>query len=52
VLHQINDCITRMCERHGLPPFDDSLSGQSDNVFRRVKQILFSLAGESRRIPF
>jgi hypothetical protein len=40
VLHQINDRITRMRERHGLPPFDDPLPGQPDNVFRIVRSIL------------
>ena len=34
VLHQINDRITRMRERHGLSPFDDPLPGQPDNVFQ------------------
>ena len=52
VLHQINDRITRMRERRGLPPFDDPLPGQPDNVFRRIKRALFtpSLAHE-RRLP-
>jgi hypothetical protein len=40
VLHQINDRITRMRERHGLAPFDDPLPGQPDNVFRIVRAIL------------
>jgi hypothetical protein len=42
VLHQINARITRMRERNGLPPIDDPLPGQPDNVFRRIKQMLFT----------
>jgi hypothetical protein len=40
VLHQINETITGMRERHGLPPFDDPLPGQPENVFRIVRAIL------------
>jgi len=41
VLHQINQTIARLRERNGLPPIDDPLPGQPDNVFRRVKAWLF-----------
>jgi hypothetical protein len=41
VLHQVNEAIARLRERAGLPPIDDPLPGQPDNVFRRIKQILF-----------
>jgi hypothetical protein len=52
VLHQINDRITRMRARHGLPPFDDPLPGQPDNVFRRIKHTLFSPSpAHARRLP-
>jgi hypothetical protein len=52
VLHQINDRITRMRERHGLAPFDDPLPGQPDNVFRIVRAILTpSPAHEHRLSP-
>jgi hypothetical protein len=40
VLHEINNYITRMRERHGLPPIDDPLPGQPDTVFRIVRAIL------------
>jgi hypothetical protein len=52
VLHEINDRITRMRERHGLPPFDDPLPGQPDNVFRIVRAVLTpSPAHEHRLSP-
>jgi hypothetical protein len=41
-LHQINNAICRLRERHGLAPFDDGVPGQPDNVFRRIKQMLFA----------
>jgi hypothetical protein len=41
VLHQINATISRVRERNGLPAIDDPLPGQPDNVFRRIKHILF-----------
>jgi hypothetical protein len=41
VLHQVNDAITRMRERHGMAGIDDPLPGQPDNVFRRIKRLLF-----------
>ena len=40
VLHQINDRITRIRERHGLSPFDDGVPGSRDNVFQIVRSIL------------
>jgi hypothetical protein len=51
VLHEINDCITRMRERHGLAPFDDPLPGQPDNVFRIVRSILTPSPTHERRHP-
>jgi hypothetical protein len=42
VLHQINNTITRLRERHGLPPIDDPLPGRPDNVFRRIKNLMFA----------
>ena len=33
-----------MRERNGMPPIDDPLPGQPDNVFRRIKQILLFAA--------
>jgi hypothetical protein len=51
VLHEINDRITRMRERHGLPPFDDPLPGQPDNVFRIVQSILAPSPAQERRLP-
>jgi hypothetical protein len=41
-LHQINDAICRLRERNGMAPLDDPLPGQPDNVFRRVRQMLFA----------
>lgn len=40
-LHQINESICRLRERHGLPPIDDGVPGQPDNAFRRIKAALF-----------
>jgi hypothetical protein len=42
VLHQINQTIARLRERNGLPAIDDPLPGQPDNVFRRIKQMVFA----------
>jgi hypothetical protein len=50
VLHHINDRITRMRERHGLPPFDDPLPGQPDNVFWIVRSILAPSPVHERRL--
>jgi hypothetical protein len=41
VLHQINETIARLRERNNMPVIDDPLPGQPDNVFRRIKRILF-----------
>jgi hypothetical protein len=35
-----DSAIIRLRERNGLPPFDDGLPGETDNVFRLVKRIL------------
>jgi hypothetical protein len=42
VLHQINETISRLRERNGMPAIDDPLPGQPDNVFRRIKHMLFA----------
>ena len=47
---EINDRITRMRECHGLPPFDDPLPGQPDNVFRIVRAILTPSPAHERRL--
>jgi hypothetical protein len=48
--NKINTSITRMRERHGLPPFDDPLPGQPDNVFRIVRSILAPSPAHDRRL--
>jgi hypothetical protein len=40
ILHEIHSAIIHLRERNGLPPFDDGLPGETDNVFRRVKRLL------------
>jgi hypothetical protein len=50
VLHQINQTIARLRERHGMAPIDDPLPGQPDNVFRRIKQMLFTPSPASDRL--
>jgi hypothetical protein len=42
LLHEGNQMIVRLRERAGLPPLDDPLPGQPDNVFRRVQQMLIA----------
>jgi hypothetical protein len=42
LLREINQKIMRLRERAGLPPLDDSLPGQPDNVFRRIMQMMFA----------
>lgn len=51
VLHQINDRITRIRERHGLSPFDDGVPGSRDNVFQIVRSILAPSPAQERRLP-
>lgn len=52
VLHQINNSVTRMRERHGLPPFDDPLPGQPDDMFRRiVRSVLAPSPAREHRLP-
>jgi hypothetical protein len=51
VLHEINNSITCMRERHGLAPFDDPLPNQPDNVFRIVRSILTPSPAHERRLP-
>ena len=41
LLHRINQAIERVRVRAGLPPIDDPLPHQPDNVFRRIKSMLF-----------
>jgi len=42
VLHQIQQTIIRLRAHNGLPPLDDLLPGQPDNIFRRIKQMMFA----------
>jgi hypothetical protein len=42
VLHEVGRAIMTLRERRGLPPFDDPLPGQPENVSRIVKRHLFS----------
>jgi hypothetical protein len=42
LLHQVNQAITRLRERNGMPAIDDPLPDQPDNVFRRIKQLMFA----------
>jgi hypothetical protein len=51
VLHQVNDTITKMRERNGLPPFDDGLPGSRDNVFRVIRSLTPSPALARRFSP-
>ena len=48
-LHEINQAVARLRECNGLPPIDDPLPGQPDNVFRRVKAALFPNSPASDR---
>jgi hypothetical protein len=41
VLHEVGRAIAALRERSGLPPLDDPLPGQPENVFRIIKQHLF-----------
>ena len=43
-LHQVNQSITRLRERNGMPGIDDPLPHQPDNVFRRIRHILLFAA--------
>jgi hypothetical protein len=40
VLHEINGAITRLRERNGLPPFDDSLETEPRTGFLIVRELL------------
>ena len=42
ILHQLNTAITRLREQQGMPPFDDGVPGERDNVFRRIKDLMFA----------
>jgi hypothetical protein len=42
VLHEVGRAIMALRERGGLPPLDDPLPDQPENVFRIVKRHLFS----------
>ena len=44
ILHELNTAITRLREQQGMPPFDDRVPGERDNVFRRIKHILLFAA--------
>jgi hypothetical protein len=41
-LHEINVAIAHLRERNGMPAIDDPLPGQPDNVFRRIRAMLFT----------
>jgi hypothetical protein len=41
LLHTINDAITKLRERTGLPPIDDALPDQRANAFLLIKEHLF-----------
>ena len=43
-LHQVNQSITRLRERNGMPGIDDPLPHQPDNIFRRIRHILLCAA--------
>jgi hypothetical protein len=42
LLHQINQTITRLRERNDMVAIDDRLPGERDNVFRRIKRLMFA----------
>jgi hypothetical protein len=42
VLHELNTAITRLREQQSMPPFDDGVPGERDNVFRRIKDLMFA----------
>jgi hypothetical protein len=42
ILHELNVAITRLREQQGLSPFDDGVPGERDNVFRRIKDLMFA----------
>ena len=42
ILHELNTAITCLREQQGLPPFDDGVPGERDNVFRRIKDLMFA----------
>ena len=49
VLHQVNEAITRLREKSGLPPIDDSLpwSDESPTAFLLIRERLFPRKAES-----
>jgi hypothetical protein len=40
LLHEINQAITRLREKSGLPPFDDPLPGERDTGFLIIRALL------------
>jgi hypothetical protein len=50
LLHQINQTIARLRERNGMVAIDDPLPGQSDNVFRRIKDMMFAAPPGARPV--
>jgi hypothetical protein len=40
LLHEINDAITRMREKHGMAPIDDPLPGEKVNAFLALCEML------------
>jgi hypothetical protein len=46
LLHQINDAVCRMRERHGLSPFDDGVPGDRSNLFQRIRGAVTGYASD------
>jgi hypothetical protein len=42
ILHELNTAVTRLHEQQGMPPFDDGVPGERDNIFRRIKNLMFA----------
>jgi hypothetical protein len=40
ILHQVNEQITRLRDRHDMPPIDDPLPGAPESVFCRIKALV------------
>jgi hypothetical protein len=48
-VHELNTAITRLRERHGLPPIDDPLPGEPDNPFHVIRAIVLVPNSEGHR---
>jgi hypothetical protein len=42
LLHELNIAVTRLRERQGMSPFDDGVPGERNNIFRRIKALMFA----------